>query len=549
MTETPTTTAASPPRPSGKWLARIDQQLENASDWANPILVKEARQALKSQQFVIWFLLLLVGCWVVTIGGLAIIGPSAYYASSGGQMYQWYAWMLAFPLLVVVPFSAFRSLASEQEENTRDVLTVSALTPSQVVSGKLGSAALQMLIYLSAIAPCLGFTYLLRGIDALTLVLLPTLAVLASLGLSMIGIFLASLTTLKYLQILLSVAFVGLLLTLFWNTLWIIEEFINNGYRFYQDNGFWMVMGGLLTFYFTTFLIAYFAAVACNTFTSANRSTPLRVAVLIQQAAFIGWVAAMGFWQKESGVAAIMYLFAMVYWTFVGMIITGEKPILSPRVRRTLPSSELGRLFFTWLTPGPGTGYFFVLANMSFCLLLAMFTMRLFPGRFGIGSREVISLSMLFMTAYAIAYLGLGRLLIVGLRRLAELSLLGGFLIHLLLLLAGGALPYVIQASSNRFRGDGFSYLHITSPVAIFWDIERGRISSTEMLTTAIVVGAAALSMLLINLVMTAHEIRQTRLPLPQRVWEDDLLLNPAEEQKPTNPWGDTKASPPAQDG
>jgi hypothetical protein len=460
-------------------------------------------------------------------------------------MYQWYAWMLAFPLLVVVPFSAFRSLASEQEENTRDVLTVSALTPSQVVSGKLGSAALQMLIYLSAIAPCLGFTYLLRGIDALTLVLLPALAVLVSLGLSMIGIFLASLTTQKYLQILLSVAFIGVLLTFFWNTFWFVEEFINNGYRLYQDDGFWMGTGALLTLYLTTFPIIYFAAVACNTFTSANRSTPLRIAVLIQQAAFIGWVAGIAFTEKESGVAAIMYLFALAYWTFVGMIVTGEKPILSPRVRRTLPESSLGRLFFTWLTPGPGTGYFFVLANISFCLLLAMACMWLIFLRMSLGRIELFSQLMLFMTAYAVAYLGLGRLLIVALRRVAPLSLLGGFLIHLLLLLAGGALPYVVQASSTRFRSDGFSYLHIPSPVAIFWDLERARISPTEMLTTGIVVGAAALSMLLVNIVMTAHEIRQTRTPLPQRVLEDDLLLSPPEERKPTNPWGDIRDAPP----
>jgi len=34
----------------------------------------------------------------------------------------------------------------------------------QIISGKLGSAALQVLVYLSALAPCLAFTYLLRGL-------------------------------------------------------------------------------------------------------------------------------------------------------------------------------------------------------------------------------------------------------------------------------------------------------------------------------------------------------------------------------------------------
>ena len=124
--------------------------LERAGEWLNPILVKEARQALKSRQFVVTFGLVLLYSWGVSIVGLAMIGPEATYGANGPVMFGWYYAGLAFCLLIVVPFGAFRSLAVEQEERTYELLSITALKPRQIVSGKLGSAVVQMLVYLSA---------------------------------------------------------------------------------------------------------------------------------------------------------------------------------------------------------------------------------------------------------------------------------------------------------------------------------------------------------------------------------------------------------------
>lgn len=528
-------------------LAWVDQRLEALSDYINPILVKETRQALKSQQFVLWYLLLLAGCWVVTMGGLAVIGPAAYYGAFGGQLFLWYAWILSFPLLVVAPFSAFRSLAAEQEENTRDVLTVSALSPFQVVNGKLGSAALQVAIYLSAMAPCLGFAYLLRGVDALTLLLLPALGVLASLGLSLVGLLLASLTRLRYLQILINVAFITLLLLLFYNCFAVIEEFVDNGFRMYQAEEFWLGLGMIFTAYATTFLLAYFLAVAANTFTSANRSTPLRVAMLVQQSAYIGWFAAVWIYDRDADIPIVMFVFALAYWTFAGMFLTSEGQVLSPRVRRTLPKTALGRQLFTLLSPGPGTGYFFVMGNLTYLMLLT-FTASVFSRRGGPSISGVPLLWVLCVAlAYAAAYLGLGRIIILLVRRVAELSLFGGFLVHVLLMLAGGSLPFAIEASSSMFRREGFSYLDVPSPVAVMLHLERGDLSDVEAITTGVIVIGAATCLLLVNLVLAAGELRQTRLPLPQRIIEDELA-KAARPVRASNPWGDTTAAPPTQD-
>src|SRR5262249_19282356 len=163
--ETIATTADVEPKTGGRSRERIAQAwtsverfLIYAGDWLNPILVKETRQALKSFQFTATFILLLIACWIVTIGGFAFIGPWIKYGAEGGTLMLWYYAILAFPLAVVVPYAAFRSLAAEREDNTYDLLAITALKPRQIIAGKLGSAVVQMGVFFSAITPCLAFT-------------------------------------------------------------------------------------------------------------------------------------------------------------------------------------------------------------------------------------------------------------------------------------------------------------------------------------------------------------------------------------------------------
>ena len=74
-----------------------------------------------------------------------------------------------------------------------------------IITGKLGSAAMQMVVYLSAVSPCLAFTYMLRGIAFPTILVLLFYVVLGSLGLSVISLLIGTLTTEKHWQVVLSV--------------------------------------------------------------------------------------------------------------------------------------------------------------------------------------------------------------------------------------------------------------------------------------------------------------------------------------------------------
>src|SRR5688572_30299426 len=114
--------------------------IEKATDFANAILVKETRQALKSRQFVVVFMLLLTASWAASMFGLVMEGEAIAYGSAGRQFFLVFFTVLSAAVLLVVPYGAYRSLLAERDQNTFELLSITTLTPRQIVWGKLLSA-------------------------------------------------------------------------------------------------------------------------------------------------------------------------------------------------------------------------------------------------------------------------------------------------------------------------------------------------------------------------------------------------------------------------
>jgi hypothetical protein len=518
----------------------VERYLVRAGDWLNPILVKETRQAIKSFQFTITFVLVLVACWVVTIGGVAIIGPRIFYAAAGGTMLWCYYIILAFPLAVVVPYAAFRSLAAEREDNTYELLSITTLRPHQIISGKLGSSIVQMAVYFSAITPCLAFTYLLRGVDLPTIAVLLVYTFFGSLGLSMIGILFATLSEQRFAQVFVSVALVAFLLFVFYGAVFLGNAMVQYSYSFIGDEGFWIATLALSTAYVTTFALAYFAAAGMITFTSENRSTPLRIGMLVQQAAWIGW---MGYAWIQSDfrleVLLIMAMFALMYWYLMGTLLTAEKPQMSERMRRRLPTTSFGRANLTWLNPGPATGYMFVVANTTaigvICVLGIVISANARTAAGGWPGGEEFSFLLVIGWGYLVAYLGLGMIIVSAVRHVALVTMLANVLIHFLVVLAGSGIPTVIQLMSPDTRYENYTYLQITNPVWSLIHISNGGMNEAKVLI--FLVPTAAICVLLLNLRSVIRELQQVRTAPPPRVLEDEAVLHPAPLPVPTNPW------------
>jgi hypothetical protein len=523
--------------------AAIERFLIYAGDWLNPILVKETRQALKSSQFTITFVLMLVACWIATIGVVAFVGPRIFYSAEGGTLLVWYYAILALPLMVVVPLAAFRSLTAEREDNTYDLLSITSLKPRQIITGKLGSSITQMAVYFSAITPCLAFTYLLRGVDLPTIAVLLVYTFFWSLGLSMIGILLATLTPQRFVQVFILVAFVGVLLLMFYFSIWMGYGAVNLGRAaiFGVDSAFWIATAAMATAYFTFFSLAYFASAGLITFTSENRSTPLRICMLAQQAAFVGWMAYA--WIHDNyaeGAIAMAMLFAAIYWFVMGTLLTAERPGISQRVRRRLPQSFMGRMFFSWLSPGPASGYMFVIANITSLAFLSFIAVMVVSYK-GIsaggwpGVEELVYL-MLIGWGYIVAYLGLGLIVVAGLRRIATVTMLASVLINFLLVLAGFGVPYAVKSMSTRLRDADYSFIQITDPFYSLAHVAYGGLASDSDVITIAVPGVA-ICILLLNMPRIIGELRVVREAAPARVIQDEAELHPPPESLPQNPW------------
>jgi hypothetical protein len=521
---------------------RLDPLLIRVGDWLNPILVKETRQALKSRYFLVVFILLLALCWMATIGAVAYIGPSIYYGASGTSLLWIYSFFLAIWMLIFVPYAAFRSLAAEREDNTYDLMSITTLRPRQIISGKLGSSVAQMMVYFSALTPCLAFTYLLRGVDLPTIIVLLAYTFFFSLGLSMIGLLLATSTQNRVSQVFMSVGFIVLLLFACYLGLAGAFEAIyaGFGFRLLDSSEFWIFTGALGTFYGTTFALAFYAAAGMITFSSENRSTPLRVCMLVQQAAWCGWIGLAWIHDNFDLEGLLIFItFAGVYWYGMGTLLTSERPEMSQRVKRQLPSTKLGRVYLTWLNPGPGSGYMFVIANTTALAIICVLGMIVsgLSGKATAGWPATDQLLFLLIIGwgYLVAYLGLGMLIIAGLRRVAEVTMLASVLIHCLVVLAGSGIPAVVQAMSVEMRDLEYSYLQVTNPFWSLTHIADGGISEAYVLV--LVVPAAAICMLLINLRGVVRELQQVRIAPPPRVLADEAELHPPPEALPTNPW------------
>lgn len=534
--------------------AQVEQWLLRATDRANPILVKETRQALKSRQFVISFLVVLVGCWIVTLGGVAVIGPRIYFGATGREMLIAYYCVLAAPLAVIVPYSAYRSIAIEKEENTYDLLSITTLGPRQIITGKLCSAGAQMLVFFSAVAPCIAFTFLLRGVDAISVAVLLVLALLGSLGLSMAALLVGTLAQARYTQVIISVGLVLALVGAFWGAVGIAVLVLYEPIP-YADPEFWLVSLLLLTFYATTFGLLHAAAAARIAFPSENRSTPLRWWMTVQQACFVAWFAGICFYDVVRSPGRVdltlrligdglvfLGMIGTAYWYLMGTLLTSEWPHLSRRVQRSLPQGAAERMFLSWLNPGPGAGYVFAVSNYGMLCLAGTAALLVLGAWDGWNNTPPSFETALYFFAVSWAYLttflGVGRLLIGLFRRFAFVPLAAGFLTHLILLLTGIGVPlliYLMSSSSRYFNS--YSLSQITNPAITLGSLVDDGPAAIDAPVVAIILMAAAVVTLLLNARSIATELHRQRTPAPLRIVEDEQQTAPAAATKPQSPW------------
>lgn len=353
---------------------QVSDQFDRASDWCNPILVKEVRQALKSRAFVATFLLLLLGSWLISAFGLLAAGPSVEYGSVGQAFFTFYFGVLCVALGIVVPYGAFRSLLNERDDNTYELLSITALSPGQIVRGKWACAIVQTLLYYSAIAPFIAFTALLQGFDFGQAAVLLVSAFYGSTALSIAALMLSTTVRQRVWQGFLSMGLIAglcMLVSMILSGLTSLMMFPLP----LDDAVFWWSAAVLLVLSASYQWLFYQIAAARLTFESENRSTGIRWTVSGQF--WLLWLLAAGYhwYQGTAPRADLVWLLtgaSGVHLALVGLAFSAEPDGLSRRVRRTLPKRSIVRAPLAPLLPGGARGYLFTLLHLAALFVLSL---------------------------------------------------------------------------------------------------------------------------------------------------------------------------------
>jgi len=518
----PETTPSAAATPSS-WWHTVDQKLESLGEYLNPILVKETRQALKSRQFAVTFALVLLTSWIWSLLAIYFRYPGILYSPDGPFLLVGYLDILLFPLVVIIPFSAFRSLASEREDGTFELLSISTLSPRQIIIGKLVSSIVQMLVYLSALAPCLAFTYLLRGIDIITIAYVLICACLASVLLSGVGLVLACVTRQRHWQSALSVIVILLFIFLFVIGLIVSYGSIyeDAGWRQYDNVDFWIFTGALFSVYATYLYLTIEVASAQITFESENRSAGIRRGILLQHFLILGWFSYLAIQNpREEEILMVLMTILCLHWFIMGSFINGESPVLSPRVKRTIPTLWADRIWRNWLLPGPDRGYFFVVTSLiSGLLIISLLAWLHTFSSLSVPSAINGAVYSAGLVGYTICYLSVGRLLMRLLTMIFRADIFVSVILHLILLMGGVMLPLGFQVLTNRTMDDNFH--HWTNPFWFFYESFDTSTFITQPLVGPFIIflGILGTLMFLANLLLGSRNL------FPQR--EDDPRFQP----------------------
>lgn len=478
--------------------------LDRISDWMNPILVKESRQALKSRQFVVTFMLLLLVAWGISTFGMAINYNRLEFAPLSAWFFRAFYFCLTVATYVIVPFGAYRSLLSEQEQETYEVLSITSLSPRQIVWGKLLNALGQVFIFYAAVSPFIAFSALLQGFDFLRVSYLLIVAIIVSMMASMTTLMLSTISRQKHWQALVVLSVFGMLSGLFMFSVGMTWAFTEEQWPLEEE--FWWASVFMLIALVTYFFLFQQITIAQMTFESGNKSSGIRVIATIQLLLFWGSIFTGCMYFGATSIDFEPMFVALnasaIHIAVFGLFAVGESDFLSRRIRRGIPQNGLLRLLFLSYLPGGARGFLYTILQLA---ILCM-TPLLFESMFGVDDFDKLYLLTLIISGYIIFFLGIGCWTSRAMFKMAsDVKPAHGRVITGLYVAAGCIAPLLIRVVENflyeqsRFNSWSYKFYDTASPILALMEIESRGVNSSAAGTICVLVGLGAVIAVLIN--------------------------------------------------
>jgi hypothetical protein len=342
--------------------------LDDTSDWLSPIVVKEVRQMVRSREFVYSFAASLVAALAVAFYGAA--NAMSAGGTIGGSTFVALMVCLTLLGLLVVPIGAFSALRSERMEQTLELVTVTALSPRRIIIGKLMAQAVKLTTLFAAMAPFIAMSFLLGGIDFVTILVSLVVLFFWSLWASAVSLFVSTLFKSRAMSgVLFAIVGIAGLFILQVSRIPFFMMRSAAGGSGARSNVWWVlaiVMSGCIAVTVNLVLLAENRLAS----PTENRVTALRLGFFAQFLLIVGWTLTYLTSPPavQESVVWVFGVFAGLHLALVAMFTVTEDLLVPRRVLLEMREPSRWRWLLPLLRPGGGRGAMYLLVQMALVL-------------------------------------------------------------------------------------------------------------------------------------------------------------------------------------
>lgn len=341
------------------------------TDWLNPVLLRELRQAVRSRQFLAVFVAVQVVMILFVTFGMA----ASYGNYDDSRVVFWN--ILALYLCVVLPLTGINALATESSEARLDLLQISQLHSRSIVLGKWLSLNVQGLLVVVSLLPYMALRYFVGSVNPV----LEILTLLQVIGGSLMLTALAVCLSVVRSSFLRFGAAVGASIVAFNLVIATLRGFAFSGTG---TSAGWMAWLLVVVFAFLLILLMLEFAASRISHEAQNHETSKRWIVL---AAFVVTVAALMV-HRNTGNALMLFLGAMITIVAISSMMH-EPPRLPGVYLQLLRYGAVGRFL---LYPGWPSALIFVLVTFAGFMGLVIWEEQLAGAKHLAGVNDTITL-------------------------------------------------------------------------------------------------------------------------------------------------------------
>ena len=326
------------------------------TDSFNPVLIKELRQYFHGKLFLITMCLLLLA----QLGALFIVYATLsqhhgshdeigiFFFSSVMVMYALASAILC-GLIVIARFT------QERSNPELDFTRFCAMSPLQILWGKMTSSLAIAIYLLSLCLPFFVIAYFLRGISIFVILTTVGYAIIGTLFIIQVSLFIGSIGQ----KVLAGVLAFGSI----WGGLGMIGFLIaalGQFYRYSTSDDDYIITSLIVFFCLLLLGFIFVLNLALLSAPYANRTLPARIYIIV--IALLSPLVAFGFKLANKSVPLLeimvptVIIFLILASCLSSFIAAFERSVIGPRVQKQCPQSPLKRFGFFLISSGSGGG-------------------------------------------------------------------------------------------------------------------------------------------------------------------------------------------------